>query len=96
DTPYWTLVAALTALSLVGFGLFDRTKAGVAVSLLTALLGPAIEIGIVNLLHLYSYTDADFWGVNSWIPVVYALGGPAVGNLSRAFYTEFQSKDSAL
>jgi hypothetical protein len=59
-------------------------QTGLFVSLLTAVAGPALEIGLVNLTGLYHYNGADFMGVVSWIPWVYMAGGPAVGNLARA------------
>ena len=36
-------------------------------------------------LDLYTYANADFMGICSWIPAVYFLGGPAVGNLVSCF-----------
>jgi len=81
DTPVIHLTLAV--LALVGFRYFDGSKAGFVTSLATAVGGPAIEIALINLAQAYSYTNADIWGVDSWIPWVYFLGGPAVGNLGR-------------
>jgi hypothetical protein len=50
---------------------------------LTAVCGPAVEIFLINALHLYSYTAPQVWGIPTWIPWVYAAGGPAVGGLGR-------------
>jgi hypothetical protein len=83
-TPELALALALPM--ALGFAVFDGTLAGAVVSLLTAVLGPAIELALINIGHLYTYTGADFYGVDSWIPLVYFLGGPAVGNLSRAYF----------
>jgi len=78
---YEHLILALSA--IVGFILFDGSRAGFVASLATALGGPGIEIGIIALTHAYFYSNADFLGLVSWIPWVYFLGGPAVGNLAR-------------
>jgi len=80
------LHSMLALLAVAGFAAFDGTKAGLLVSLATAVGGPAIEIGLVNGFDMYHYTAADFYGIDSWIPWVYFLGGPAVGNLSRALW----------
>jgi len=53
------------------------------VTLLTALSGPIAELILINIFHLYQYNEADWYGICSWIPWVYAMGGPAVGNLAR-------------
>lgn len=79
---------ALATLSVLGFFNFDKTFSGLILSVLTALIGPITEIGLVNVGHLYTYTHADFYGVCSWIPWVYLLGGSAVGNLSRSLYCD--------
>ena len=50
---------------------------------LTAVAGPAVEITLINWLHLYAYTHPAVLGVPTWIPWVYFAGAPAVGNLGR-------------
>lgn len=86
ECPYWLLVASLLLITERMFRVFDSTTAGFVVSIATAILGPAIEVVLVNATDLYMYNGADFFGVDSWIPVVYFCGGPAVGNLARAVY----------
>jgi len=81
--------AVLATLAVVGFAYFDRTLSGFVLALATAVAGPLAEVFLVNTLQLYTYTHADILGVCSWIPSVYFLGGPAVGNLSRALYQKF-------
>ena len=44
---------------------------------LTAVCGPAVEIFLINVLHLYDYAHPQIWGVPTWIPWVYAAGAPA-------------------
>ena len=73
----------LSVIAVIGFIYFDGTISGLILALSTALAGPLAEIILINISHLYSYTHADIYGIDSWIPAVYFLGGPAVGNLAR-------------
>lgn len=79
----------LLLLALFGYVGLDGTVSGLAASTATALSGPVIELGI-TAFGLYSYLDADLFvadgAISSWIPQVYFLGGPAVGNLARALW----------
>ncbi|CAM9809282.1 unnamed protein product [Ectocarpus sp. 8 AP-2014] len=86
--PNWVLVGSLAVIAERVFYVFDATRAGLWVSLATATLGPLIEIFLVNATDLYMYNGADFFGVDSWIPIVYFCGGPAVGNLARTIYAK--------
>mmetsp|Transcript_38074 Transcript_38074/g.50166 ORF Transcript_38074/g.50166 Transcript_38074/m.50166 type:complete len:317 (+) Transcript_38074:43-993(+) len=83
----------LAILAAIGFMAFDFSLAGFLISFLTAIGGPLIEIALINQFGLYDYTHADFYGIDSWIPWVYFMGGPAVGNLSRIV---FQNRVAAL
>ena len=86
---------ATMAVAMVGsWTVFDGTAVGALVVVLTALGGPAIEFFLINQLGLYSYTAADFFGIDSWIPWVYGAGGPAVGNLARGYLTMLQGGNS--
>lgn len=78
----------LSIVAVLGFYAFDKSVAGLILSIATALAGPIAEILLISgPLHLYSYTHADLSsGICSWIPAVYFLGGQAVGNLSRKIY----------
>lgn len=82
----------LSSIALGGFLFFDASRAGLLLALATAFAGPAAEVFLVNVPHLYTYTHADLFGVCSWIPAVYFLGASAVGNLARAFY--HQARDT--
>ena len=73
----------LSVIAIIGFLYFDGTIAGLILALSTSLAGPIAEILLINITHLYSYTHADIYGIDSWIPAVYFLGGSAVGNLAR-------------
>ncbi|KAJ1433146.1 hypothetical protein B484DRAFT_429649 [Ochromonadaceae sp. CCMP2298] len=78
--------AALAGIALIGYKVFDDSKAGLVLAIATAAAGPVAEILLINWPHLYHYTHADIWGICSWIPWVYFLGAPAVGNLARNVY----------
>ena len=78
-----SLHAGLATMALVGWQLFDGSIAGLWLALATAVAGPAAELFLVNVPGLYSYTHGDLYGICSWIPWVYFLGAPAVGNLAR-------------
>ena len=49
---------------------------------LNCVCGHVSQVVLVSQ-DIYQYTHADFYGVCSWIPWVYFLGAPAVGNLAR-------------
>ena len=75
--------------------IWDRSLTGVTMAIVTGLLGPFVEIGLLKLwpalmgTQLYHYTQPDFWdAIPLWIGWVYACGAPAVGNLGRAVWRE--------
>jgi hypothetical protein len=82
----------LSALAIAGFVYFDSSYAGLLLAIVTAISGPVAEIILVKL-GAYDYTHNDVFGIDSWIPSVYFLGGPAVGNLARAIQYEFISRE---
>lgn len=78
------LDALLAAAAVATWAAFDATPQGGFMALLTAVAGPAVEVVLINGLHLYSYSHPDTpVGIPLWIAYVYACGGPAVGNLGR-------------
>jgi uncharacterized membrane protein YeaQ/YmgE (transglycosylase-associated protein family) len=95
DAPGVILHITLLASALAGWFFLDNTRAGLFLGLLTGLLGPLVEIFLINFLHLYTYRHADLFGICSWIPYVYFLGAPAVGNLARSFYNYYSELKSA-
>lgn len=82
----------LALLAAVGFAVFDGSIAGFLLGLATAVSGPVAELLLINIPHLYRYTHADFYGICSWIPWVYFLGAPAVGNLARRLYADSKTR----
>ena len=57
--------------------------AGLSMAALTGVAGPAVEVFLINVLHLYQYSHPAFYGTPTWICWVYACGSVAVGNLGR-------------
>jgi hypothetical protein len=80
---YLALDAPLAVCAVATFLVFERTRGGLFMMLLLATIGPVVESGLINELGLYAYTNPDFFGIPSWIPWVYAAGGPANGALGR-------------
>ena len=84
-------------LSITAFAVFlltDRSYAGLILAFTTAIGGTLIELLLVNQVNLYHYSNADFYGVDSWIYAVYFCGGPAIGNLARILYNKLNSLKS--
>ena len=92
DMPSHAIDAILAAWALGQWAVFDYTKQGLAMAVLTGVAGPVTEIFLINVLHLYHYTNPDFFGIPSWIAWVYFCGSPAVGNLSRAVRAELRRR----
>lgn len=73
---------------------FERTAGGLFMMVLLAVIGPVVEILLINGLHLYEYSHPDIWGIPSWIAWVYAAGGPPNGALGRQVLYELMERDS--
>jgi len=71
---------------------FDRTPQGALMAALTAACGPAVEVALINALHLYDYSAPQVLGVPTWIPWVYAAGSPAVGGLGRRVWATLREQ----
>lgn len=71
--------------ALTQWRVFDSSRAGFLVAVLTAVGGPAIEIGLLNFpgWDLYAYSSPDLLGIPTFILPVYFCGAPAVGCLAR-------------
>ena len=74
------------------FVLFERSRGGLLMMVLLAAIGPATEVGLINQLHLYAYTHPDVAGIPTWIPWVYAAGGPPNGALGRQVLHELTTR----
>jgi len=89
----WASLDAPLAVCAVGmFVVFERSWGGLLMMVLLATIGPAVEVGLINGLHLYEYTHPDVSGIPTWIPWVYAAGGPANGALGRQVLYELRSR----
>jgi len=90
EAPAWLaeytfgLDALLAGLAFAIYAAVDGTEQGLLMAALTAVAGPVTEMTLINVLHLYHYTQPTFNGVPTWIPWVYFAGSPAVGSLCRA------------
>eukprot|EP00887_Chlorella_sp_A99_P001118 scaffold14.g1118.t1 len=76
--PLPALDALLAGVAWAHWAAFDGTRQGLFMACLTAVAGPAVEVGLINGLHLYHYTHAQAAGIPLWIPWVYFCGAPAV------------------
>mmetsp|Transcript_21082 Transcript_21082/g.50872 ORF Transcript_21082/g.50872 Transcript_21082/m.50872 type:complete len:225 (+) Transcript_21082:387-1061(+) len=85
-----SILVLMSALAAGGFYALDRTLSGFVTSAATAIGGPLIEAGLISTLSgtwAYHYNDTGETGFFPlWIIPVYFLGGPANGNLARAFW----------
>jgi hypothetical protein len=86
-----SILNIMSVLAGVGFLWLDGSFAGFLTSLATAVGGPLIEVGLLLTIQGhggYHYTDPGETGFFPlWISPIYFLGGPAVGNLARGFWT---------
>eukprot|EP00195_Chlamydomonas_chlamydogama_P009987 CAMPEP_0202906088 /NCGR_PEP_ID=MMETSP1392-20130828/37269_1 /ASSEMBLY_ACC=CAM_ASM_000868 /TAXON_ID=225041 /ORGANISM="Chlamydomonas chlamydogama, Strain SAG 11-48b" /LENGTH=214 /DNA_ID=CAMNT_0049594447 /DNA_START=174 /DNA_END=818 /DNA_ORIENTATION=- len=87
-----TIDIVLLLYALAHWRMFDATPQGFAMSTLTAVAGPLVEICLINLLGLYTYTHPQVAGVPTWIPWVYFCGGPAVGLLGRQVWATLKTR----
>jgi hypothetical protein len=93
DAVLWVAAAAV-------YLAFDRTPAGLIMSLMTAVCGPLIEVALISGLLTegvppYTYSHPDIAGIPTWIAAVYACGGPAVGNLGRRVWADLVAASGA-
>lgn len=82
-SPMYHMPTLCAHAALFQWAVFDATLQGFAWACATALLGPIVEITLIQGLHAYSYTHPDVLGVPTWIPWVYFCGAPANANLGR-------------
>ena len=59
---------------------------------ITGVGGPAVEVLLINALHLYHYSNPVLLGTPTWICWVYACGSVAVGNLGRRALQDLQQQ----
>jgi hypothetical protein len=88
------ILNVMSVVAAAGFWALDGSMTGLLISTMTALGGPAIEVGLLTVASLptfdfagYHYTDLGETGYFPlWIIPVYFLGGPANGNLAKGIW----------
>lgn len=68
--------------SIVVWGMVDQTKQGVVLGVVVALAGCSAEI-VLTRLGAFRHLQADVLGIPIWLPGLYLVAAPAVGQLSR-------------
>jgi hypothetical protein len=72
----------LAFIALLVWWIGDRSKIGLAISIMHMLSG-TLFVQSLAMLGFYKYADADFAGVRSWLPALIFAGSVAGGNLAR-------------
>src|SRR5262249_21297876 len=72
----------LAALFLVAWLLWDRTGLGLALAVLTAAIGTAVEITLVRT-GTFVYREPSLAGVTIWLPLLYGCAAVGVGTLGK-------------
>lgn len=62
--------------------LFDRSRPGVFLAVMTGACGTLTEITLIHF-GLFYYTEPDIFGVPFWLPFIYTSASVAVGNVAR-------------
>ena len=86
DVQYVQIAAVLALCGAVNWQVFDKTKQGLLLALLSAVAAPLSELVIINVFGLWQYPHPDIFGaggVPSWVACCYFFYTPAVGNLAR-------------
>lgn len=73
---------AFAAMSVLMWYIFDRTWHGFALGLVVAA-GGTIAAGLLTMSGAVSFSRADFFGLRSWVPVVFFLSGVCFGAMGR-------------
>ena len=90
---YLSVDLPLLACAVAIYATFERPqRGGLFMMTLLAIIGPLVEILLINGPHLYAYTHPDVAGIPTWIPWVYAAGGPANGALGRQILHDLQQQ----
>ena len=79
-----TLDSVLAVSALLLWYAADRSWQGLILAALTAAVGSAVEIYLVQQrAYVYLSPKDNFYGVASWLPWLYVAASVAVGNLGR-------------
>jgi len=67
----------------------DRTWQSLLLGFSTAFIGTCFEVMLVHSNQFFYYPHvANLFGVPSWLPALYVSASIAVGNFSRAYFSE--------
>ncbi len=65
--------------------IFDKTVGGLVYAIITAIIGSAVEISLVQS-GAFHYTQPEFYGIVYWLPFLYIAGSVVVGNVGRVMF----------
>ena len=75
-------LAALAAAAVLLHAWLDRTLAGASMALVTAIVGPLVEVVLVHA-GVFTHLKADVLGVPVWLPALYACSAVVIGQGAR-------------
>lgn len=76
----------LATLFVISWALFDRTRLGFALGLLTGAIGCAVEIALTGI-DAFRHLQPDLLGIPFWLPWLYATASIGLANLGRRWAT---------
>lgn len=94
----YQVFCTLALISIVLWFLFDRTSHGFMMSVLFSSIGTGVMYMLVSN-GIYSFTQADFFGVRSWIPCILYSSCVCFGTIGRQLmivpeeWFEFEEKE---
>lgn len=92
--PFNKISLILAACSALNYLLFDGTKQGLTLAVLTAVAAPAAELVLMHYFGVWHYPQGNFPaaldgnGIPSFVPLCYFFYTPALGSLSRYLRNE--------
>ena len=75
-------LVVLVAGALIVWGMVDQTVQGIALAGVIALAGCTTEI-VLTRLGAFRHLQADVLGIPIWLPGLYLVSAPAIGQLAR-------------
>ncbi|MFL5347661.1 MAG: hypothetical protein ACJ8AT_22975 [Hyalangium sp.] len=90
-TAYWLTVAPwpwlvrsiiLASIFAVGWWICDRTLLGVGIAVVTAIVGPTVEIILVHE-GAFVHHEVLVFGIPGWLPFLYLTSAVGLGGLAR-------------
>jgi hypothetical protein len=80
--PWLVRTAIISVLFVAGWAICDGTLLGVGIALLTAIIGPTVEI---TLVHAGTFVHHEVFalGIPGWLPFLYLTAALGLGGLAR-------------